>query len=807
MRSRVDAWCLLVVLGFCLIDAGRVWAVELVNVAAGKPYTFSVSPNYSHCTDEGDATDLTDGSTAEQMDWVKKSTVGWTRPTRIQITIDLGRVEPICGVAYYGVAGSAGICWPGSILVSASEDGGAFYEAGELYRLAEDPLPRGYGYSTYAFRTRALQTKGRYVRFDIVSAGSYVFLDELEVYRGDAAWVEHGYEGQPIADDYAVDKTRLTKVGVYRRLRRDLEATRREVEAASLDGAPRKRLLVRLDDLTQELSGSDYPDDVEAFRAILPFNDLHRKIFQVRSAALAAKGAAAMTVWHTHRYDIMDLFEPVGDEVERINLAMMENERRVEVFNLTNASTVAQRVRLKVEGLPGGTNPDYVRVYEVAFVDEREGVANGLALLHLARRADRYETTVEAGMTRQIWVDVDTAAVSAGNYAGKVTLTGQGWRKDLGFDLSVAPVRMADKPSCSLTMWDYVYTLGYAITPENQAAAVLDMREHLVDAPWAHSSALPQFEASDFDAAGSLVGELDFAKWDGYVKMFPWARYYFVFAAYRANTHFAGRAPGTAEFDRAVGQWAAAWAAHNREMGIQPGQAAVLFLDEPGDAEWFRTAYQYSKAVKAGTDEITVFNDPAGRHVLHTEYGRELLQYSDIICPTLASYKPLSGQDKEEFRKLTRQGKQLWFYMCSGPGHLVNPAYYRLQTWFNFEAGGSGTGFWSYASPAADVWNDYGPARSCNYAPGYVGLDSVTNSVQFEALRESILDYEYLTMLRDRIEQLQQMGADGAVIARAQGVLDSALATVMVAEGKDNPCFYADQGRLKVLAVLSELAH
>ena len=141
-----------------------------VNIARGKPYTFSRKPNYSLCTDEGDRTDLTDGVRTLDRYWVQKSTVGWQRARGpVAITVDLGKVEPIMGAALGSAGGSAGVTYPHSIVVSVGDDGKDLRVAGDLVRLSEGRLPApGYGEGDerggiHTYRTRRMPARGRYV--------------------------------------------------------------------------------------------------------------------------------------------------------------------------------------------------------------------------------------------------------------------------------------------------------------------------------------------------------------------------------------------------------------------------------------------------------------------------------------------------------------------------------------------------------------------------------------------------------------------------------------------------------------------
>ena len=69
------------------------------NIANGKPYAIYPRPTYRHCTDAGDAEQLTDGKTTSDYFWTQKGTVGWQRVPYATVTVDLGRIEPIGGVA------------------------------------------------------------------------------------------------------------------------------------------------------------------------------------------------------------------------------------------------------------------------------------------------------------------------------------------------------------------------------------------------------------------------------------------------------------------------------------------------------------------------------------------------------------------------------------------------------------------------------------------------------------------------------------------------------------------------------------
>lgn len=156
------------------------------NIARGRPYRLWPRPNYRHCTDPGDRTQLTDGVYSKGYFWTQKTTVGWTNAAQPAILVDLGKVEPIGGVSLNMGAGRAGVTWPMAILLFVGDDDKTRNFLGDLVKLsaAEGRATPAAGYAVHLFRTGRLSTRGRFVRFVVIATGPYVFSDEIEVHRG-----------------------------------------------------------------------------------------------------------------------------------------------------------------------------------------------------------------------------------------------------------------------------------------------------------------------------------------------------------------------------------------------------------------------------------------------------------------------------------------------------------------------------------------------------------------------------------------------------------------------------------------------
>ncbi|MDP6777875.1 MAG: hypothetical protein QGI83_14040, partial [Candidatus Latescibacteria bacterium] len=441
--------------------------------------------------------------------------------------------------------------------------------------------------------------------------------------------------------------------------------------------------------------------------------------------------------------------------------------------------------------------------------------------------------------TRQIWISADWPQVAPGDYNGKIILSWGNFDDAIDLILSVAPVRLPDRLDCSLGMWDYVADINqprYGVSPRNRPDAIRDMVEHKVNVVWGEWASIPQIKARsgvgkqmwDVDEEGNLVAEIDYTGWDAFVRMWPDADHYLLSHSFRVDQPFCGQEQGSEAFNRAVSQFAAMWAEHNRQIGLRPGQAGMLFFDEPSDQATYRTTYLFARAFKAGTDEILVFTDPGigtdmknkgGASLDDVAYARQALEMCDILCPNLSNtYLRLGEDSRASFRRRQEEGKLFWFYQCHGPTRLGDPSYFRLQAWHALRHGATGVNFWSYSSLGAmNGWKEYPGYGGRTDAPPYFGPETVTTSKHWEAVLESRQDYQYVKILRDRVGELSQAGVESPDLVEARRLAEDLAADVLEevdrrfgrwywSERTGNPSAIAEEGRLRVLEMLARLS-
>lgn len=804
-RPAILVCCLGTLLAACGFGEER-------NLARGRPCTLRPRPNYAHCTDPDDPTQLTDGVKTEGYFWTQKSTVGWQGGAPAFITVDLGQTYALGGAAFRTAAGVAGVQWPAALCVFTSRDGKEWYLAGDLVELSETGPPPPMGkHAIHVFRTSKLATSGRYVQFACVPAGPYLFVDEIEVFEGDPTPAVEPRRSEPILNvPQFMDTLQLTRL-LKAQLRRDLAAAREAIESPDTPAADKAPLGKTAQELEQRIAAMPLVSP-EGFRAVLPMTDLERDLFRLQAAAWRAQGKPDLRVWKSHRWDPLDpSAEPARDApAPELAVALMSHEWRADVLNLTNASDADRRVRLWVDGLPGGTNPPYVSVHEVQHVGTRHFTSVAAALPLARRDGDAWVVAVPSGMTRQVWFSFHPTDVRPGTYRARVRVDTHPF---VPLTLRVAPLRFPDQATLRLGGWEYTNEERmYGVTPQNREALVKLLREHHVNAPWATRRALPD---GRYDADGELAEPPDTRNFDAWLKLWPGARQYMVFVAVgdygNVRSAFAGSEAGTPLFNRKVGAWIRFWAGRLRGLGLQPSQLGLLLVDEPNRKEQYDATVAWTKAIKAAEPQVLVWVDAVPQEL---ETCREMLGAVDVLVPNRAAWLEKDDAYRRLFLDQRQAGRQLGFYSCSGPARTFDPySYYLLQQWHVFAIGGGWAGFWAFGdNGGASCWNEYIAKGNGPYCPLYLDDTSVTSAKYLEAIREGVQDFEYLAFLRARIHELERARPDHPRLPEARRLLAEAPDRVLKADGAtdfrwDEPKdrTLVDRVRLEVLDLLAAL--
>ena len=760
----------------CATDLPR----PATNLALGKAYKLDPRPNYSYCTDPGDKTQLTDGLYSQGYFWTQKSTVGWEHPSSVSITLDLGVVQPIRGASFNTAAGRAGVEWPLGLTVLVSDDGKQYFPAGELVGLdAKHGGPPDAGYAVHRYWTDELRTHGRYVMFLVAPGGPFVFMDEIEIYQGEPEWAQLPFAGEAITDATAY----RAHLAVERRLRDDLRAVR----AAD----SQHDLTAELDALARELAQGPRTHGPD-FQAVLPLNELHARIFRAQAALWRAQGCAPLTLWAANPWDPLDhrAAPPQATTNHALYVALMKNEFRAAVFNLANAGAHEARVRLRITGLPGGENPPWITVQEVAWTDTKSGQPVAAALPEAARDGADYSIAAPAGLTRQVWLTLHPTAVPPGTYHGAVVLRSATGEQRLPLDVKISPLRFPQAPALHIGGWDYSDAdTQNEITPLNREAVIAHLRARFVDSPWATAAVLP--------------ADRNPASFDRWLARWPQARQYCVFAS--VGEKFDGAAQSTPEFAQQVGAWIKFWVGHAVQRGLQPQQLAILLVDEPHGARQDEIILAWAQALRAAHTGVKIWEDPT--HVNPATANQAMMANCDVLCPNRPMFLAGNQTFRDYYAQRRAAGTELAFYSCSGPARLLDPyAYHRLQAWTCWQQGARSSFFWAFGDAGGgSSWNEYAQQRSTAFTPLFLDATGVTAGKHMEAIRESVEDYEYLGMLRDKIAAADQAGQKGPALERARQLLAGAVGRVLNAPGASVLTWSAPKDRGVADAVRMEI--
>jgi hypothetical protein len=754
-----------------------------VNIALGKSVTFSDAPNYWMSNDADDIRQLTDGQYSRQSKlregendgamWFEKSTVGWSKVSPLVITIDLGSLQPIAGISYSTAAGLSDVTWPRAAFIAVRDDNKTWRSAGDLMQLSrKNGLPPNKGYASFRFATHDLQTKGRYIALGLVQV-PYAFVDEIEVYKGDDAWLQKPVAGRSFTDLKEWVKASLVPSLAHHRVQADAEHVRAELDKSRLRREQRSTLAARLE---RNVAASQKIDTLPPdFKTILPLGEPHRDIFAVHGEVLASEGFAPLTIWKQHRYQWLPLLaKPIKQKAPQLSISMLKNQFRSDALLLTNATGRPQTVTLRFKGAPRGAQNGWLQLLAAQWTDTTQNVPIADALLPLEERDGMHHVTLPAGMTRKIWLTVDSSKVPAGNTGSTLEVQSGGRKTKIPLTLNVSSVAMKP-PRLQVWAWDYL-TGGSgmnSITPNNRAAMQSLMRSHYVDTTWAARSVLPMPVAADFDEANQLKSSPDFKALDEWLTSWPDARHYYVYMA--VGYEFAGAKMGTPEFNARVQSWAKTLASQMEARGKQARQLGLMLVDEPTREDRDILVSGWGKPIKAAAPELTLFEQHLWERPSQKQ-PPDTFPLLDVLSFHIPVYYR-GGEPMREFvQQMRRIGKRVCLHQTSAPVRLYDPQLsYRHLAWRNFSIGGSGEGFWALADTggAPTSWTEYSLSRD-SYAPVFIDENTVYTSLHWEAAREGVQDFEELSMLQDAINSSR----DAVWKSEAQRTLDNAVNAV-----------------------------
>ena len=229
----------------------------------------------------------------------------------VTITVDLGKDEPISGVAFDTAAGTAGVEWPAGIDILVSSDGKVYHHAGELVALdrkLNGPWPKGYAIRRLA--THELRTRGRYVQFLVIAHGPFTFCDEVEVFRGPrlATGSDHrpaGHRRQAVRP--GTEAGDWPSAAAMRPMSR---RWKRPSELSVCRLTPNRGSWVGSAKSTSGFNGPHPSPGRFRYGLILPLGRDHEQLFALQAELWKAMGCPALSAWVPSTWERVPLFGP-----------------------------------------------------------------------------------------------------------------------------------------------------------------------------------------------------------------------------------------------------------------------------------------------------------------------------------------------------------------------------------------------------------------------------------------------------------------------------------------------------------------
>lgn len=765
------------------------------NIALGQPY--SAEPRlggYPNTENGAEATKLTDGKFAKTRLWNDlQHTVGWRAGRwNIHLTVDLGERKPISGMALSTAAGVATdskeiFIWPGLIDIFVSDDSKQWYHAGELTSLNDaenEPLPPfANQYEARRISTTGLRTHGRYVRF-VVSSRREFLLDEVEVFKGDDAWLAEERKGPATATvklDEAVVRRDATLFVTQRRYRLDIAAIKRQLDTLKPKlAAPIRKELESLREKVEALH--EQPEDK---RAIIPSGPLGQQILAQQAEVWRAQGYPAITVWKSSHWDQLAWLTPPPKTKQEPHLALrlMGGERRSESLQISNASPAPARYKVAFEGFPEGAAPT-VTIHQVEWTED----VMRSPISHALPDAADGTITIPSGLTREVFLNV-RAPEKNGTHQGKVTLTpleedGSLPAFSIPFTVTVSPLSLPAAQSLNVGGWDYLNSLSikrYGFTPENSTSARKVLLDYGMNTPWANLAVLPK---GTFDANheyASPTDEPDTAAFDHWVKeVWPNAKRYHLFLSADNKEHRSvimgvDHAEQPEAFNKRVSTWLRFWSAHVKKLGLDPDRFSVQILDEPGIHQNNpfvndRQLRVWAEAIRKADTGFRIWLDPIYFEPWKADQG--MLDMHDELCVKYA-HLIVHGQRYRDYYQARGQRQQLYLYECYPIAGFDPYSYHRLQAWMAWEMGAGGSSFWAFGDSGRAAsfgsWNN--GLNQLRYSPLFFDEKTTVPGKAMVAIHESASDFEYLTMLRDAVANAEKAGQSGPKLEAAKELL------------------------------------
>ncbi len=474
--------------------------------------------------------------------------------------------------------------------------------------------------------------------------------------------------------------------------------------------------------------------------------------------------------------DPLDELPPAG-ELLPVSVWAFGDEWEFLCFNIVNLAPIPLSLRIepgKIEMVPKAEGAPLPKISEAArfFTTVPLPTAGGEEVPDmLPRLGDGQILNVAPGQVRQLWLNVSTHGLPAGQYQltwPVRTLDARADTRTLAVSLDVSPARCPAKSrflACYWTGWGAASPL-----------TIPDMNEHLVTI-W-QGIPLPAAKADD---KGQIVGEIDWSTHDAFVKQIKQPEILFYGNSEVPAPEFPEGVTVSDEL-KLTGQraYAKRLVAHLAELGF--GYKDFMFYpeDEPGLKGEITTYLEHARRNKLIDPNIQNYANPWECTI---DMLREMWDVTDVWQPGMEVLQYLGPEAVEVMH---RGGKRIATYTPPGGPRTLRPlGFYRSQSWLALHWGIEGGGWYAYQ--VSDLFT----ASEPGYGGVHVDELGYVTSRRWEAMRDGIEDFNIVSDLRDLAKQKEDHETLATIDAAVAYVADHVL-TGATREAAEYDFSYAD---------------
>lgn len=329
---------------------------------------------------------------------------------------------------------------------------------------------------------------------------------------------------------------------------------------------------------------------------------------------------------------------------------------------------------------------------------------------------------LQAGETRRIWLTLSSTDLAPGMYEAELELVCSGGSEQLPLRIEVLPAVLKTDPG--LHVFTYAY-LNRPSTAKLMEVAVSDLKTH-----GQNTFVLPLYPAPEVDAAGNILGPVDFGPIRQYLRHLGHVRkvlFFWWWDDKGVRPTFGKKVVfGSPEWRKAFDSWLRQW----RDMLLEEGFGYDRFAMYPMDESYDNTVWGHSEydvllrvvqEIRRVDPRIQVFANPVLFRKDDLRPLGELAKCIDIWAPVQSLYhegdhvgwpRNYTFDEKLAMRRFFRgqrdAGKLLWSYQCDRPTKALGiGAYYRQFAWRAWRHGIAGLGLWSYNNIVKSSWDDF----------------------------------------------------------------------------------------------------